>query len=238
MNKSFRSEHSHTNKHVSEFTHLEIEMINIENNDLMDVGEAYIQHIISSVYEKHKNSDLKELNMFACKGILERFDKLLNLQFKRVSYKDCIEILQKNKYMIDYGQDLSSDAENFLTNYYDSAVFVYNWPYSIKSFYMKQSRDGLNPDICENFDLLMPYGVGELIGGSMREDIYDKLIEGMRNKGVSEKGLEWYLDLRKYGSVPHGGFGLGIDRLLMMITGIQNIKDVIPFPVYYENCKF
>jgi asparaginyl-tRNA synthetase len=238
MNKSFRSEHSHTNKHVSEFTHLEIEMINIENDDLMDIGQAYIQHIINKVYEKHKDSDLKELNMFACKGILNRFELLKSLCFNRVSYKECIDVLQKNNHNINYGDDLSSEAEHFLTSYYDSALFVYNWPYSIKSFYMKQSRDCLNPDICENFDLLMPFGVGELIGGSMREHEYERLVNGMKMKDVNSKGLEWYLQLREFGSVEHGGFGLGIDRLLMMITGIQNIKDVIPFPVYYENCKF
>jgi asparaginyl-tRNA synthetase len=238
MNKSFRSEHSHTNKHASEFTHLEIEMIDVENKDLMDIGEAYIKHIISSVYEKHKDTDLKELDGFVCKGILQRFEEMTQLEFKRVSYKDCIHILQEKGFEIQYGEDLSSDAENFLTKHFSSAVFVYNWPYSIKSFYMKQSRDSSDPDICENFDLLMPYGVGELIGGSMREEEYERLIEGMKNKGVARKGLEWYLDLRKYGSVPHGGFGLGIDRLLMMVTGIPNIKDVIPFPVYFENCKF
>lgn len=237
MNKSFRSEHSHTNKHVSEFTHLEIEMIDVKNGDLMDIGEAYIRHCIGKIYETHKDTDLKELDSFACKGILERYRDFLQLKFVRISYTEAIDILKENGYNIAYGEDLSSETENFLTKYFNGAVFVYDWEYKIKSFYMKRSRkDG--ETTCENFDLLMPYGIGELIGGSMREYDYKMLVENMREKGVREKGLEWYLDLRRFGTVEHGGFGLGMDRLLMMLTGIQNIKDVIPFPVYYENCKF
>lgn len=238
MNKSFRSEHSNTNKHVSEFTHLEIEMIDVKNDDLMYIGETYIKYIIKKVYEKNID-DIEELNKFACKGLKNKFEELLNLKFYRKSYKECIEILQKEgKFNISIGDDLSSEAENFLTQYFQGAVYVYNWIYDIKSFYMKQSRNKEEPDICENFDLLMPYGIGELIGGSMRESDYDRLKSGMEKKNVCEKGLEWYLDLRRFGTVEHGGFGLGIDRLLMLVTGIQNIKDVIPYPVYFESCKF
>ena len=234
MNKSFRSEHSSTNKHASEFTHLEIEMIDVENKDLMNIGKEYIQYIITKVVEKNSD-DIKELNKFVCKGLKERVDLLKNMKFSMVSYNECIDVLiNKRKININYGDDLSSDAEHVLTEYFDGAVFVYDWPYDIKSFYMKQGEKGE----CYNFDLLMPYGIGELIGGSMREDNYEKLVDGMNMKRLSTKGLEWYLDLRKYGSVKHGGFGLGIDRLIMMMTGMKNIREVIPFPVNYENCNY
>ena len=148
----------------------------------------------------------------------------------RIRYEDAIKIAGAI-----YGEDLSSEIETFLTDHFNGPVFVTHWPISIKSFYMKKSNDGKN---CESFDLLMPYGVGELIGASLREDDLGKLIDSMKEKNVNVKGLEFYLDLRKYGSCPHGGFGLGFDRLLMLITGIQNIRDVVPFPITYKSCKF
>lgn len=239
-NKSFRSEHSLTNKHMSEFTHLEIEMIDCENNDLMDVGEAYIRHIIKSVYTKNY-SDLVELNKFVSKGLLSRFEELMKLTFHKVSYDDCIKAIQTHSDIkCEYGEDLSSEMEEFLTTHFNGAVFVYNWPLSIKSFYMKHKTENAENDnvpLCENFDLLMPYGVGELIGGSMREHREELLIQTMEQKGVPQEGLEWYIDLRKYGTVPHGGFGLGVDRLIMLATGMTNIKDVVPYPVYYQSCE-
>jgi asparaginyl-tRNA synthetase len=240
-NKSFRSEHSMTNKHVSEFTHLEIEMIDIENKDLMNIGKEYIQYIIKKVYENNYD-DLKELNKFSCKGILDRFEELLKLKFEFKSYDECIELIKKETTIdVNYGDDLSTEMEHFLTDYFKGAVFVYDWPFAIKSFYMKiKDNDNTKQNIklCENFDLLMPYGIGELIGGSMREHRYDFLRENMKEKNVSDNGLEWYIDLRKYGSVKHGGFGLGMDRFLMLLTGMTNIKDVIPFPVSYQNCNY
>lgn len=235
MNKSFRAEHSNTNKHVSEFTHLEIEMIDCTNNDLMDISEKYIKFIIQKVFEKNIK-DIQKLNQFSCKGLLSKYDDFLNMNFHRVTYDDAIELLLTKKMNINYGDDLSSDAEHIITQHYEGPVFVYNWPLELKSFYMKQSTE--NDILCYNFDLLMPYGIGELIGGSMREDNYDKLLNIMNLKQVSIKSLKWYLDLRQFGTVIHGGFGLGLDRFLMLLTGIKNIKDVIPFPVYYENCNF
>lgn len=242
-NKSFRSEHSLTNKHVSEFTHLELEMIENTNDDLMDIGAKYIQYIIKKVYEKNKD-DICELNKFISKGLLDRYTELLKLKFTKITYDRAVETIKNySKIPVSYGDDLSSEMENFLTTFYTGAVFVYNWPFKIKSFYMKLKRnedDDVDEKeiLCENFDLLMPYGIGELIGGSMREHDYDILIDNMKQKNVDINGMQWYTDLRKYGTVPHGGFGLGLDRLLMMITGIQNIKDVIPFPVYYTNCSY
>lgn len=242
LNKSFRSEHSLTKKHVSEFTHLEIEMIDINNHELMDIGAEYIKYIIDKVFEKNKE-DIQQISNFSSKGLEDKYNNdFKNLNFIKVSYNDCIDLLQKEKqnisseFNINYGDDLSSEAEDYLTKYYKSAVFVYNWPYEIKSFYMKQNNDANKT--CSNFDLLMPFGIGELIGGSMREENYDLLKSGMESKNVNINGLEWYLDLRKYGTVKHGGFGLGIDRLIMMLTGMKSIKDVIPFPVYYQNLNF
>ena len=161
--------------------------------------------------------------------------KIKDAKFQRISHYDAIELLSKSDIedKPKHGEDLSSEAENWLTEHFDGPVFVTHWPIDIKSFYMKQCDDGT----CESFDLLMPYKIGELIGGSMREEDYDKLISMMNKKNVDETKLKFYTDLRKFGTVPHGGFGLGIDRLCMLFTGMENIKDVIPFPVQYKNCE-
>lgn len=233
-NKSFRSEHSNTNKHASEFTHLEIEAINIEYYDLMRVGMDYIKHILQCVYTANYD-DVKTLDQFVSKGLLKTLDKLLHMKYTYVSYSETIHILQENNFDVSFGCDLSSEMESFLTKD-GQAVFVYQWPKSIKSFYMKQSIE--NEELCDSFDLLMPYGIGELIGGSMREDDYDILLKSMNQKNMDVKDLQWYVDLRKYGTVPHGGFGLGLDRLIMLCTGMKNIRDVIPFPVNYQCCKY
>ena len=234
MNKSFRAEHSNTRKHLSEFTHLEIEMINIDINDLMNISETMIKYCITKIFEKNYD-DIENLNKFVSKGLVDNLKKILDSTFIRLTYDHAVEEINKScdKKMI-HGEDLCSYHENFITDTYKCPVFITQWPFAIKSFYMKQ----LNNEKCDSFDLLVPFGIGELIGASMREDNYEKLLNTMNIKNISTKNLEFYLDLRRYGSCPHGGFGLGFDRLLMLITGIQNIKDVIPFPVYYKNCKF
>lgn len=241
MNKSFRSEHSSTSKHVSEFTHLEIEIINNTLDDLIDVGEKMIKYSIDKLFEQ-RNDDLQNLNRFISKGLVDRLKHLKSKTFVRLKYRDVVEEInqdiKKNKKlklkMLEYGDDLGSEHENYITKKYDNGVFVTHWPSLIKSFYMKQCDDGT----CESFDLLIPYGIGELIGASQREDDYDKLSKMMDMKGVDKESLSFYLDLRKFGSCPHGGFGLGFDRLLMLMTGMQNIRDVIPFPVCYKSCTF
>ncbi len=234
-NKSFRSEHSSTNKHLSEFTHLEIENSFINLTDLMDISEKYIKFVGNYLLENNIE-DLKSLDNFVSKGIIDKIRLLINNTFIRLDYNDAIDIINKSNIIkIKYGEDLSSECENYLTEYFENTpVFVKNWPLTIKSFYMKQNEDNIT---CSNFDLLMPYKVGELIGGSMREDNLDKLLNMMRIKGVDPKPLEFYLDLRKYGTIPHGGFGLGLDRMCMLFTGMESIKDVVPFPVYYKNCS-
>ena len=241
INKSFRSEHSSSSKHVSEFTHLEIEIINNKFEDLMDISEEMIKYCITKLFEQ-RESDLVNLNKFVSKGLIDKLRFLQEAEFKRVKYSDIIEeinidISKKKKLklpMLKFGDDLESAHENYITEKYETAVFVTHWPKSLKSFYMKQCDD----ETCESFDLLVPFGIGELIGASQREDDYLKLSNMMDIKGINKKDMEFYLDLRKYGSCPHGGFGLGFDRLLMLMTGMTNIKDVIPFPVFYKSCKY
>jgi asparaginyl-tRNA synthetase len=235
MNKSFRSEHSCTNKHLSEFTHFELETCFVDNSDLMTIGEDFIKYIASYLLRECKE-DVENLDKFISKGLKERIQTIVNCKFYRVSYKDAIELAISNGKNIKYGDDLSSEIENFLTDFYKGPVFVFNWPIAIKSFYMKQ--DEVDTTLCNNFDLLMPYKVGELIGGSMREDCYDKLMFMLKKKGINPEPLKFYTDLRKFGSVPHGGFGLGFDRLTMLFTGMENIRDTVPFPVSYKSCDF
>ncbi len=236
-NKSFRSEHSTTNKHLSEFEHLEIEDIFINIDQLMQIGEDYIKyvgrHLLDNCVE-----DINNLGKFVSKGLKERIETITNTTFHRVKYIEAIEILKKATTLskpVVYGEDLCSEFENYLTEHFKGPVFVSHWPIAIKSFYMKRCDDN---ETCENFDLLMPYKVGELIGGSMREDNLDKMLEVMKQKGVSPEPLQFYIDLRKFGTVPHGGFGLGLDRMCMMFTGMESIKDVVAFPVFFKNCNF
>ena len=241
MNKSFRSEHSCTSKHVSEFTHLEREVIDNTFDDLMNIGEEMIKYVIEQLFIQ-RESDLQNLNKFISKGIIDKLIALKSARFVKIKYNDAVNEINNdikiNKTLklsiLSKGEDFGSEHENYITKKYNTGVFITHWPMAIKSFYMKQCDDGT----CESFDLLIPFGIGELIGASQREDNFDKLSNMMDVKGINKENMEFYLDLRKFGSCPHGGFGLGVDRLLMLVTGISNIKDVIPFPVYYKNCKF
>jgi asparaginyl-tRNA synthetase len=236
-NKSFRSEHSTTNKHLSEFEHLEIEDVFITIDELMQIGEDYIKYIGQYLLDNY-TEDINNLGKFVSKGLKERIETIVNATFHRVKYVDAINILKKATTLskpVVYGEDLCSEFENYLTEYFKGPVFVSHWPLAIKSFYMKRCEDN---ETCENFDLLMPYKVGELIGGSMREDNLDTMLEVMKQKGVNPDPLQFYLDLRRFGTVPHGGFGLGLDRMCMMYTGMESIKDVVAFPVFYRNCNY
>jgi asparaginyl-tRNA synthetase len=236
-NKSFRSEHSTTNKHLSEFEHLEIEDVFITIDELMQIGEDYIKYIGQYLLD-NSSEDINNLGKFVSKGLKERIETIVKTTFHRVKYIEAIELLKKASGLskpVIYGEDLCSEFENYLTEYFKGPVFVSHWPIAIKSFYMKRCNDN---ETCENFDLLMPYKVGELIGGSMRENNLDTILEIMKQKGVNPELLQFYLDLRKFGTVPHGGFGLGLDRMCMMYTGMENIKDVVAFPVFYKNCNY
>jgi asparaginyl-tRNA synthetase len=236
-NKSFRSEHSTTNKHLSEFEHLEIEDVFVNIDDLMQTGEDYIKYVGQYLLDNN-SEDIDNLGKFVSKGLKERIETIINSTFHRIRYSEAIDILKKASELskpVVYGEDICTEFENYLTKYFKGPVFISHWPIAIKSFYMKRSIDN---DTCENFDLLMPYKIGELIGGSIREDNLDKMIEIMKQKGVSSEPLQFYLDLRKFGTVPHGGFGLGLDRMCMMYTGMENIKDVVAYPVFYKTCNY
>lgn len=236
-NKSFRSEHSTTNKHLSEFEHLEIEDVFIDINELMQISENYIKYIGKYLLDNCID-DINNLGKFVSKGLKERIETIISTKFHRIKYDEAINILVNAKTLskpVIHGDDLCSEFENYLTSYFKGPVFVSHWPLAIKSFYMKRCSDNKT---CENFDLLMPFKVGELIGGSMREDNLENMLEIMKQKNINPEPLQFYLDLRKYGSVPHGGFGLGLDRLCMLFTGLENIKDVVAFPVFYKNCNF
>lgn len=235
-NKSFRSEHSNTAKHLSEFEHLEIEDIFLSLDELMQIGEDYIKFVASYLLANNMD-DLMALNKFVSVGIIDRIKQIVDTKFIRITYTEAIKLLQDSKKFNPapkYSEDLSSEYENYLTEHFGAPVFVTHWPLAIKSFYMK--RHG--PELCENFDLLMGYKVGELIGGSMREDNLENLMVTIKEKNIDDKPFEFYLDLRRYGTVPHGGFGLGLDRMCMLFTGLENIKDVVAFPVYYKNCDY
>lgn len=233
-NKSFRSEHSNTSKHLSEFAHLEIENTFIDLNYLMDISEKYIKYI-GNYLLKNNLEDIHALDIFISKGLLNRIKSICETTFVRIDYKNAIDLLKQSNLSINFGDDLSTEHETFLTEHFNSPVFVKNWAGEIKPFYMKQNETS---DTVANFDLLMPYKVGELIGGSMREENLETLLTKMKQKGIEQESMEWYIDLRRYGTVPHGGFGLGLERLCMLFTGMENIKDTIPFPVSYKNCNY
>ena len=201
----------------------------------MDITEETIRYCITKILEL-RLKDLENLNKFISKGLIDRLNHLKDVEYVRLSYADVVkEINNEDEHkmeMLNYGDDLSSEHENYLTNKH-GPIFVTHWPSDIKSFYMKQCDD----NTCECFDFLMP-NIGELVGASQREDDYTKLANAMDRKNVNKEDLSFYLDMRKYGTCPHGGFGLGFERLLMLVTGMQNIKDVIPFPVYHKNCCY
>jgi len=236
-NKSFRAEHSSTHKHLSEFEHLEVEACFVTLTELMNIAEKLIKSIAHTLL-KDNLADIKNLEKFVSPDLSSKLQDIATVGYPRLAYPDAIEILKtlKLETPVEYGMDLNSEMETALTNHFKSPVFVFNWPLKIKAFYMK--RDTMKPSLCNNFDLLMPYKVGELIGGSMREDSYEKLLEVVNERKMNVETLQYYIDLRKQGSVPHGGFGLGLDRLVMLMTGMENIKDVVPFPIQYKSCDY
>ncbi len=234
---SFRAENSNTQRHVAEFWHVEPEIAFAELPDLIEVAEEMIKYIIKDYMEKCP----EELAFFEQrfeKGLTEKLLSVVNNDFAIVDYTDAIDVLKKAdvkfEYPVEWGCDLQSEHERYITEQvYKKPVFLINYPKGIKSFYMKQNPDGKTVAAT---DLLVP-GVGEIIGGSEREADYDKLIAAMDEKGMNKEGYEYYLDLRKYGSVPHSGFGLGFERIIMYCTGMANIRDVILFPRTVGNIK-
>lgn len=233
---TFRAENSNTPRHAAEFWMIEPEMAFADIVDDMDVAEAMMKHIIRFVKD-NAPEEMAFFNKFVDKGLIARLDNVLNNEFARITYTEAIDILEKSdekfEFPVKWGIDLQTEHERYLTEkVYKKPVFVINYPKDIKAFYMKMNDD--NKTVAA-MDLLAP-GVGEIIGGSQREDDYDKLVARMDEMGLEKEDYSWYLDTRKYGSVAHAGFGLGFERAIMYVTGMSNIRDVIPFPRTVNNC--
>ena len=227
---TFRAENSHTARHASEFWMIEPEVAFADLNDNMQLAEDMIKYIINYVLENCPE-EMAFFNQFMDKGLLERLNALVNAEFARVTYTEAVEILQKSgkkfEYPVEWGIDLQTEHERYLTEeVYKAPIFVTDYPKDIKAFYMRLNDDGKTVAAC---DLLVP-GVGEIIGGSQREERYDVLKARIEEMGMDEKDYWWYIDLRKYGGVKHAGYGLGFERIIMYLTGMENIRDVIPFP--------
>lgn len=227
---TFRAENSHTSRHASEFWMIEPEMAFCDLNGDMDLAEAFVQYLVGDALD-HAAEDLAFLGKFVDKGLEERLRLIRSRPFERLSYREAVEILQKSgqafQYPVDETSGLQSEHERYLTEEYcRGPVTVYNYPRAIKPFYMRVNDDR---ETVAAMDLLVP-GIGELIGGSQREERLDVLLDNLRRQGLPEEEYRWYADLRRFGTVPHAGFGLGFERMLMLITGVSNIRDVIPFP--------
>lgn len=235
---TFRAEKSNTVRHAAEFWMIEPEMAFADLNDDMDMAESMVKYIISYVM-KTCPQELDFLNKFVDNGLLDRLNCVVNSEFVRLSYTEAIKILEKHKdkfeYPVYWGCDLQSEHERYLTEtIYKKPVFLTDYPKEIKAFYMRLNDDGKTVAAS---DLLVP-GIGELIGGSQREERYDVLMQKMKECGLEEKDYWWYLNLRRYGGVTHSGYGLGFERMIMYLTGVANIRDVIPFPRTVDNLEY
>ncbi len=227
---TFRAEHSNTTRHAAEFWHVEPEVCFAEIDDIIDIAEDFIKFIIKEVM-KNCPDELEFFNQWVEKGLIEKLEKVISTDFARLDYTDAVDILLKCgrefKYPVEWGTGLQTEHEKYLADeYFGKPVFVVNYPKEIKSFYMKQNDDGKTVAAT---DLLVP-GLGEIIGGSEREWHLDKLLKAMEERNMPTTGYDEYIDTRKFGSVPHSGFGLGFDRMLMYITGVANIRDALMFP--------
>ena len=227
---TFRAENSHTSRHASEFWMIEPEMAFCDLDRDMDTAEAMVKYLVCDVLESCFE-DLAFFGKFVDKGLIERLEFVRDRPFERVSYNEAVEILiasgQEFVYPVEYGHNLQSEHERYLTEtHFKSPITVYNYPADIKPFYMRKNYDGKT---VAAMDVLVP-GIGEIVGGSQREERLDVLQANLEEHDLSKEEYDWYVDLRRFGTVPHAGFGLGFERLLMFVTGVHNIRDVIPFP--------
>ena len=235
---TFRAENSNTARHAAEFWMIEPEIAFADLNDDMRLAWDMIQAIIRHVM-KTCEKELKFFNSFVDKGLLERLTMLSNSDYQKVTYTEAVELLKKSgaefKYPVEWGCDLQTEHERYLTEkIFGKPVFVIDYPKEIKSFYMRLNDDGKT---VAAMDLLVP-GVGEIIGGSQREERLDVLLERMKECGLEEKDYWWYVNLRRYGGTKHAGYGLGFERIIMYLTGVSNIRDVIPYPRTVGNAEF
>ena len=234
---TFRAENSNTKIHASEFWMIEPEVAFCDLEGIMDIEEDCLKYIVKYVLDRCSD-EIDFLNDFVEKGLRDKLEKLLDSKFVRISHKEVIDILKKAdvkwEFLPEYGEDIAKEHEKYITEYFDGPVFIKDWPKDIKAFYMKQNDDG---ETVRAVDLEIP-GIGELIGGSQREEDYDKLVNRMKELGMNTDELDWYINLRRYGTVEHSGFGIGFERLLLYLTGVDNIRDVIPYPRTPNNCEF
>lgn len=235
---TFRAENSNTARHASEFWMIEPEVAFADLNDNMELAENMIKYIINYILENAKE-EMKFFNEFVDKGLLGRLNNIVSSDFAKVTYTEAVELLKKSgkefQFPVEWGIDLQTEHERYITEeIYKKPVFVTDYPKEIKAFYMRLNEDGKT---VAAMDLLVP-GVGEIIGGSQREERYDNLLARIKEMGLNEQDYWWYLDLRKYGGVKHAGYGLGFERIIMYITGMSNIRDVLPFPRTPKTAEF
>ncbi len=234
---TFRAENSNTKTHASEFWMIEPEIAFCDLNKDMDIMEEMLKYVVKYVLDNCP-SEINFFDKFVEPGLINKLTKLVNSKFVRIDHKDVIKILKEAKvkweFEPEYGEDIAKEHEKYITEYFDGPVFIKNWPKDIKAFYMKQNDDN---ETVAAVDLEVP-GAGELIGGSQREEDYTKLKKRMQELGMEEEGMEWYLNLRKFGGCYHSGFGMGFERLLIYLTGVENIRDVIPYPRTPGSCEY
>ena len=234
---TFRAENSNTKVHANEFWMIEPEIAFCDLEGDMEIMEEMLKYVVSYVLE-HCSDEMSFLDKFVEKGLLDKLTKLVNSKFTRVTHKEVIDILQKADVSWEFepkqGEDIAKEHEKYITEYFDGPVFITDWPKDIKAFYMKQNPDG---ETVAAVDLEVP-GAGEIMGGSQREEDYEKLVSRMRELDMDMDELDWYINLRKFGGCVHSGFGMGFERLLIYLTGVENIRDVIPYPRTPGNCDF
>ncbi|GAL83861.1 asparaginyl-tRNA synthetase [Sporocytophaga myxococcoides] len=235
---TFRAENSNTARHLAEFWMIEPEMAFYDIHDNMDLAEEFLKYLVQYALD-NCSDDLEFLNKMYDKELIDRLKSVVNTPFERVSYTTAVEILQKSgqkfEYKVDWGTDLQSEHERYLVEkHFKKPVILTDYPEKIKAFYMKQNEDGKT---VRAMDVLFP-GIGEIIGGSQREENYEKLLRRVKEVGIHEQDIWWYLETRKFGTAPHSGFGLGFERLMLFVTGMGNIRDVIPFPRTPQSAEF
>ena len=234
---TFRAENSNTKVHANEFWMIEPEIAFCDLNGDMEIMEEMLKYVVKYVLDNCPD-EMNFLDNFVEKGLLEKLEKLINSKFTRITHKECIDILQKADVKFEFepkqGEDIAKEHEKYITEYFNGPVFITDWPKDIKAFYMK-----LNPDneTVAAVDLEVP-GAGEIMGGSQREEDYDKLLSRIDELKMDKSTLDWYINLRKFGGCVHSGFGMGFERLLIYLTGVDNIRDVIPYPRTPGNCEF
>ena len=234
---TMRTENSNTKTHANEFWMIEPEVAFCDLNGIMDIEEEMLKFIVKYVMDKCP-LEIDFFDKFVEKGLKEKLTKVLNTKFVRITHKEAITLLKEAKvdfeFKPEYGEDIAKEHEKYITEYFNGPVFITNWPKDIKAFYMKLNDDN---ETVAAVDLEVP-GSGELMGGSQREDDYNKLINRMKEMNIPRENLEWYTNLRRFGGCYHSGFGLGFERLIMYLTGIENIRDVIPYPRTPNNCDY